>query len=74
MRPTSALDPRLVGDDAGSDENLANNEGMTMVIVTHDGLCPWWLTRLSLSSGVLFRKGDQSGSFTAPVNPRTRPL
>ncbi|MGI4855553.1 MAG: amino acid ABC transporter ATP-binding protein [Janthinobacterium lividum] len=71
--PTSALDPELVGDVLGVMRALAN-EGMTMVIVTHEMQFAmevadrvWFL-----HGGTIVEDGPARQVLTAPAEPRTR--
>ena len=65
---TSALDPELVGEVLNVMKTLAA-EGMTMVVVTHDGLC-----RPCRRSGRLHEKGELVGVDSPPhPAPAQRP-
>ncbi len=70
--PTSALDPEMVGEVLDLIKNLAN-EGMTMVIVTHEmGFAREVGTRiLFMDGGVVAEEGTPSEIFDNPQNPRT---
>lgn len=70
--PTSALDPELVGDVLEVMKNLAN-EGMTMVIVTHEmGFAREVADRvIFIDHGVIQEEGTPEALFTSPSNPRT---
>ena len=70
--PTSALDPELVGDVLQVMKNLAD-EGMTMVIVTHEmGFAREVADRvIFIDRGVIQEQGAPAQIFTAPENPRT---
>jgi polar amino acid transport system ATP-binding protein len=70
---TSALDPQLVGEVLSLVRDLAN-EGMTMIIVTHeisfargiaDKVC-------FLDEGVILEEGPPEQIFSSPQQPRTR--
>ncbi len=70
--PTSALDPEMVGEVLDLIKELAN-EGMTMVIVTHEmGFAREVGTRiLFMDGGVIAEEGTPSQIFDTPKNPRT---
>ena len=70
--PTSALDPEMVGEVLDLIKELAN-EGMTMVIVTHEmGFAKEVATRvLFMADGVIAEQGTPSEIFDNPKNPRT---
>ena len=70
--PTSALDPEMVGEVLDLIKQLAN-EGMTMVIVTHEmGFAREVATRvLFMSDGVIAEEGTPEEIFDHPKNPRT---
>ena len=70
--PTSALDPEMVGEVLDLIKELAN-EGMTMVIVTHEmGCAKEVATRvLFMADGVIAEQGTPSEIFDNPKNPRT---
>lgn len=70
--PTSALDPELVGEVLEVMKNLAQ-EGMTMVIVTHEmGFAREVADRvLFIDQGIIQEEGTPEQIFTAPQNPRT---
>ena len=70
---TSALDPELVGDDLQVMRKLAN-EGMTMVVVTHEmdfarGVAD---RVVFMDDGVVVEQGDPEDIFTNPKNERTK--
>ena len=71
--PTSALDPELVGDVLDVMKELAN-EGMTMVVVTHEmGFARSVATRvLFMDQGVIAEQNDPETFFTNPQNPRLK--
>lgn len=70
--PTSALDPELVGEVLEVMKQLAN-EGMTMVVVTHE----MGFARevgdhvLFMDEGEIVEEGDPEQTFTNPQSPRT---
>jgi polar amino acid transport system ATP-binding protein len=70
--PTSALDPELVGEVLAVMKQLAQ-EGMTMVIVTHEmGFAREVANRvLFIDQGIIQEEGSPEQIFTAPTNPRT---
>ena len=71
--PTSALDPELVGDVLAVMRSLAD-EGMTMVVVTHEiGFAREVAARvLCLDGGVIAGEGPAAELLTNPRNPRTQ--
>ncbi|PYZ93451.1 peptide ABC transporter ATP-binding protein [Salipaludibacillus keqinensis] len=71
--PTSALDPELVGDVLGAMKDLAN-EGMTMVVVTHEmGFAREMGDRvLFMDEGVIMEEGPPENIFDNPQHPRTQ--
>lgn len=71
--PTSALDPEMVGDVLEIMKELAN-EGMTMVVVTHEmGFAREVGTRvLFMDEGVIAEEGTPDEIFTNPKNERTQ--
>ncbi|MBQ7789351.1 MAG: ATP-binding cassette domain-containing protein [Clostridia bacterium] len=70
--PTSALDPEMVGEVLDLIKELAD-EGMTMVIVTHEmGFAKEVGTRvLFMDNGKIAEEGTPSEVFDNPKNPRT---
>lgn len=71
--PTSALDPEMVGEVLDLIRKLAE-EGMTMVIVTHEmGFAREVADRiLFMDGGVIAEQGTPSEIFDHPKNPRTQ--
>lgn len=71
--PTSALDPELVGDVLEVMKQLAN-EGMTMVVVTHEmGFAREVGDRvLFMDEGVIMEEGKPDKIFTNPESDRTK--
>ncbi len=71
--PTSALDPEMVGEVLDLIRQLAE-EGMTMVIVTHEmGFAREVADRvLFMDSGVIAEQGTPEEIFDHPTNPRTQ--
>jgi len=71
--PTSALDPELVGDVLDVMKDLAN-EGMTMVVVTHEmGFAREMGDRvLFMDEGVIMEEGPPEEIFDNPQHTRTQ--
>ena len=71
--PTSALDPEMVGEVLNLIKEVAD-EGMTMVIVTHEmGFAREVATRvLFMDEGVIAEQGTPAEVFDNPQNPRTK--
>lgn len=71
--PTSALDPELVGDVLAVMRRLAN-EGMTMVVVTHEmGFAREVADRVCfLYGGVIVEEGSAAQVLGNPSQPRTQ--
>ncbi len=71
--PTSALDPEMVGEVLDLIRDLAD-EGMTMVIVTHEmGFAREVADRvLFMSDGVISEEGPPAELFDHPKNERTQ--
>ena len=71
--PTSALDPEMVGEVLSLIKEVAN-EGMTMVIVTHEmGFAREVGTRvIFMDEGVIAEQGTPAQLFDNPQNPRTQ--
>ena len=71
--PTSALDPEMVGEVLEVMKQLAN-EGMTMVVVTHEmGFAREVADRvLFMDEGVIVEEGTPEQIFSNPQNPRTK--
>ena len=71
--PTSALDPEMVGEVLSLIKEVAD-EGMTMVIVTHEmGFAREVATRvLFMDEGKIAEEGTPEEIFDNPKNPRTR--
>ena len=71
--PTSALDPEMVGEVLDLIKELAN-EGMTMVIVTHEmGFAREVADRvLFMDGGIIAEDAPPAELFGNPKNPRTR--
>lgn len=69
--PTSALDPEMVGEVLDLIRDLAN-EGMTMVIVTHEmGFAKEVATRVMfIDEGIIKEQNDPEAFFGNPQNPR----
>lgn len=71
--PTSALDPEMVGDVLAVMKKLAD-EGMTMVIVTHEmGFAREVADRvIFMDDGYVVEVDTPANIFTNPQNPRTK--
>ena len=71
--PTSALDPEMVGEVLDLIKQLAN-EGMTMVIVTHEmGFAREVADRvLFMDGGNIAEEGTRAELFSSPKNARTQ--
>ena len=71
--PTSALDPEMVGEVLSVMKELAN-EGMTMVVVTHEmGFAREVADRVMfMYDGVIAEQGTPEEIFKNPQNPRTQ--
>ena len=71
--PTSALDPEMVGEVLEAMKQLAE-EGMTMVVVTHDmGFAREVANRvLFMDGGIVQESGTPEEIFGNPQNPRTQ--
>ena len=71
--PTSALDPEMVGEVLNVMKELAN-EGMTMVIVSHEmGFAREVADRiLFMDEGQILEEGPPEQLFNAPRHPRTK--
>jgi polar amino acid transport system ATP-binding protein len=71
--PTSALDPELVGEVLSVMEELAQ-EGMTMVVVTHEiGFAKHAATRvLMMDEGQVIEDGPPDEFFSNPTHERTQ--
>jgi polar amino acid transport system ATP-binding protein len=71
--PTSALDPELVGEVLSAMRQLAQ-EGMTMVIVTHEmGFARDVANRVVfMEGGYIVEEGPPEQVFSSPSNARTR--
>ena len=70
--PTSALDPEMVGEVLDLIKAVAN-EGMTMLIVTHEmGFAKEVADRvLFMDNGIIAEQGTPEEIFDNPQNPRT---
>ena len=71
--PTSALDPEMVGEVLAVMKDLAN-EGMTMVVVTHEmGFAREVGSRvLFMDEGIIVEEGTPQEIFEAPKHERTK--
>ena len=71
--PTSALDPELIGDALQVMRQLAE-EGVTMVVVTHEMSFAHEVANhiLFMDQGQIVEEGDPESFFTNPKEERTR--
>ncbi len=71
--PTSALDPELVRGVLDVMRDLAENSGMTMIVVTHEmGFARDVADRVVfMEGGVIVEQGIPADVFDHPKNPRT---
>jgi len=70
--PTSALDPELVGEVLSVMKQLAQ-EGMTMIIVTHEmGFAREVADRVLVMDGTIIEQGPPAEIFANPVQIRTQ--
>ncbi|WP_105618232.1 amino acid ABC transporter ATP-binding protein [Vallitalea okinawensis] len=71
--PTSALDPEMVGEVLEVMKQLGN-EGMTMVVVTHEmGFAKEVASRvLFMDEGIIAEEGTPEQIFDNPQHPRTK--
>jgi len=71
--PTSALDPEMVGEVLSVMKELAN-EGLTMVIVTHEMSFARDVSTktIFMDQGVIAESGTPDVLFSNPINPRTK--
>ena len=71
--PTSALDPEMVGEVLSVMKELAN-EGMTMVVVTHEmGFAREVADRvIFMADGVIVEEGKPDQVFGEPKEQRTK--
>lgn len=71
--PTSALDPEMVGEVLNLMKELAN-DGMTMVVVTHEmGFAKEVATRvLFIDEGIIKEQNEPKEFFENPKNPRLK--
>lgn len=72
--PTSALDPEMVGEVLQVMKNLAEEHGMTMVVVTHEmGFAREVCDRVVfMADGKIVEDGDPKQVFSNPKNERTK--
>lgn len=72
--PTSALDPEMVGEVLDVMKSLAEDEGMTMVVVTHEmGFAKEVGDRvLFMDDGKIVEQGNPEDLFNNPQHPRTK--
>ncbi|MEV5115118.1 amino acid ABC transporter ATP-binding protein [Peribacillus frigoritolerans] len=72
--PTSALDPELVGDVLQVMKDLAKDEGMTMIVVTHEMRFAREVADevIFMDEGKIMERGTPEQIFTNPKEGRTR--
>ena len=72
--PTSALDPEMVGEVLEVIKKLAQNHGITMVIVTHEmGFAKEVGSRvIFMDKGEICEEGEPKSFFENPKNQRTK--
>ncbi|MES1041945.1 MULTISPECIES: amino acid ABC transporter ATP-binding protein [Peribacillus] len=72
--PTSALDPELVGDVLQVMKDLAKEEGMTMIVVTHEMRFAREVADevIFMDEGKIMERGTPEQIFTNPKEARTR--
>jgi glutamine transport system ATP-binding protein len=72
--PTSALDPEMVGDVLNVMKKLATEDGMTMVVVTHEmGFAKEVADRVVfVDQGVIQEEGTPDDIFNHPQNERLK--
>ncbi|MFS0890511.1 amino acid ABC transporter ATP-binding protein [Peribacillus frigoritolerans] len=72
--PTSALDPELVGDVLQVMKDLAKDEGMTMIVVTHEMRFAREVADevIFIDEGKIMERGTPEQIFTNPKEARTR--
>jgi general L-amino acid transport system ATP-binding protein len=72
--PTSALDPEMIGEVLDVMKGLAQDQGMTMLCVTHEmGFARAVADRMVFfDEGVIVEEGPPSQIFEAPQHERTR--
>ncbi|MCU6603188.1 amino acid ABC transporter ATP-binding protein [Peribacillus frigoritolerans] len=72
--PTSALDPELVGDVLQVMKDLAKDEGMTMIVVTHEMRFAREVADevIFMDEGKIMERGTPEQIFTNPKESRTR--
>jgi general L-amino acid transport system ATP-binding protein len=72
--PTSALDPEMIQEVLDVMRGLAREEGMTMIIVTHEmGFAREVADRiLFMDEGVIVEEGEPEHFFTNATHPRTK--
>ncbi len=72
--PTSALDPELVGDVLQVMKELAQEDGTTMIVVTHEMKFAKDVAThvVFMADGVVVEEGTSEDIFTRPKEERTR--
>ena len=72
--PTSALDPEMVGEVLEVMKSLASEEGMTMVVVTHEMAFAREVADrvIFMDQGIIVEEGTPAEIFEAPTQERTQ--
>lgn len=72
--PTSALDPEMVGEVLNVMKELAKEQGITMIVVTHEmGFAREVADRvIFMEGGVILEEGTPAEMFINPKNERTK--
>ena len=72
--PTSALDPELVGEVLQVMKSLAQEEGITMIVVTHEMKFAQDVAThvVFMADGVVVEEGSAEDIFSHPKEARTR--
>ena len=72
--PTSALDPELVGEVLQVMKSLAQEEGITMIVVTHEMKFAQDVAThvVFMTDGVVVEEGSAEDIFSHPKEARTR--
>ena len=72
--PTSALDPTMVGEVLTVIKNLANDKGLTMIIVTHEMNFARNVSNrvFFMDEGIIYEEGSPADIFDNPSKDKTR--
>lgn len=72
--PTSALDPTMVGEVLTVIKNLANDRGLTMLIVTHEMNFARNVSNrvFFMDEGIIYEEGSPADIFDNPSKDKTR--